>query len=339
MADEGLSAFAHDLPVIGLLDDDPAAGFRALVPLAAQLLDIGEAGHAGLGRLSRSRADALESLGGLLALRLLSRLSLGGLDALLACGSRLRLSLRGLDALLALRLHRLPLRRLPLRRLSRRRLKPLLAGWHLLALLGLLTLLGLLALRLHGLALGWLDALLVLYRRLAWLRLPRRGLLNHRPLRPFPVLGLHLLVGLRLGRHRLRLLPWWRRGRRRLLRLRLLPLRRRRRRLLGLRLRPWLRRLLLWRRLRSRLLLLRRLLGAGMLRVLTASGRRVLGEDDRPRGGRGWDAFGRQEPLRHSQRGYGRDRQHGILSRRFHLQNPRQVPLLALRRHSSGRAR
>jgi hypothetical protein len=128
MADEGLSAFAHDLPVIGLLDDDPAAGFRALVPLAAQVLDIGEAGRAGLGRLSWSRADALESLGGLLALRLLSRLSLGGLDALLACGSRLRLPLRGLDALLALRLHRLPLRRLSLRRLSWRRLKPLLAG-------------------------------------------------------------------------------------------------------------------------------------------------------------------------------------------------------------------
>lgn len=222
----------------------------------------------------------------------------------------------------------------------------------MLALLGLLTLLGLLALRLHGLALGWLDALLVLYRRLAWLRLPRRGLLNHRPLRPFPVFGLHLLVGLRLGRHRLRLLPWWRRRRRllrlrllplrrrrRLLRLRLLPLRRRRRRLLGLRLRPWLRGLLLRRRLRSRLLLLRRLLRAGMLRVLTASGRRVLGEDDRPRGGRGRDAFGGQEPLRHGQRGYRRDRQHGILSRRFHLQNPRQVPLLALRRHFSRRAR
>lgn len=223
----------------------------------------------------------------------------------------------------------------------------------MLALLGLLTLLGLLALRLHGLALGWLDALLVLYRRLAWLRLPRRGLLNHRPLRPFPVLGLHLLVGLRLGRHRLRLLPWWRRRRllrlrllplrrrgRLRLRLRLLPLRRRRRRLLGLRLWPRLRRLLLWRRrLRSRLLLLRRLLRAGMLRVLTASGWRVLGEDDRPRGGCGRDAFGRQEPLRHGQRGYRRDRQHGILSRRFHLQNPRQVPLLALRRHSSRRAR
>jgi hypothetical protein len=103
MADEGLPALAHDLPVIGLLDDDPAAGFGALVPLGAQILDVSEAWPAGRSRLSgslglldrrdpaglpRQGADTLEGQCGLLLLpRLALRLHglpLGRLNALLA---------------------------------------------------------------------------------------------------------------------------------------------------------------------------------------------------------------------------------------------------------------
>jgi hypothetical protein len=233
---------------------------------------------------------------------------------------------------LALRLHGLPLRRL----------NALLAGDYLLALLRLLAL-GL-ALWLYGFPLCGQDALLSLYRRLAWRlrRLSRHRLLNHRLLRVLGrLLGLRLLFWLRLGwrqlrlwgRRRLwlRLLVCWRLwGRRRLrLGLRLLP---GRRRLLRLRLRFWLRRRwrllgrrLLCRRLRGRLL--RRLLRAGMLRVLTAFGRRVLGHNNGPRRRRGRDAFGGEEPLRQCQRGHHRERQQGALSRRFDLQDLRQVPL------------
>jgi hypothetical protein len=195
-------------------------------------------------------------------------------------------------------------------------------------------------LRRHGLPLRGQDALLGLHRRLAlglrWL--PRQGLLNHRVLQVLRrLLRFRLLFWLRLGggpRLWLHLLVYlWRRWRRwRWLRLglRLLVyLWRRGRRWLRLRLRLlfWLRRRwLLCGRLRGRLL--RRSLRAGMLRVLTAIGRGVLGNNDGPRRGRGRDAFGGQEPLRHGQRGHRRDRQQGVLSRRSYLQNLRQVPLL-----------
>ena len=63
VAHEGLAAFAHDLPVIGLLDDDPAAGFGALMPLGAQILHVAEGGPAcGLSGLLAHRGDALEGL-------------------------------------------------------------------------------------------------------------------------------------------------------------------------------------------------------------------------------------------------------------------------------------
>jgi hypothetical protein len=372
--------------MIGLLDDDPAAGFRALVPLGAQILDVYEAGPGRRGRLARrgrpSRAwalglldrrdpaglpgqgaNALESLYRLLGLPGL-RLCLSRLDRLLA-GLALRLHglpLRRLDGLLA-RYHPLALLRLLdlrlalwLHRLPLRRLDGLLARYHPLALLRLL------ALRLHRLPLRGLDGLLARYHLLALLRLLalRLALWLHRlplsrldgllaryhPLAPLPLLVLRLrLLELRLGRRRLglrllllllwlgryrlwlRLLGGWR-GRR-LLGLRL-PWRGRRRRLLRLRLRLWLRGLLLRRCLRGRLLrlLLRRLLRAGMLRVLTAFGRGRLGDNDRPRRGRGRDAFGAQEPLCQGQRGHRRDRQQGVLSRRSYLQNLRQIPLL-----------
>jgi hypothetical protein len=404
--------------MIGLLDDDPAAGFRALVPLGAQILDVYEAGPGRRGRLARrgrpSRAwalglldrrdpaglpgqgaNALESLYRLLGLPGL-RLCLSRLDRLLA-GLALRLHglpLRRLDGLLA-RYHPLALLRLLdlrlalwLHRLPLRRLDGLLARYHPLALLRLLalrlhrlplrgldglllaryhplSLLRLLALRLHRLPLRGLDGLLARYHLLALLRLLalRLALWLHRlplsrldgllaryhPLAPLPLLVLRLrLLELRLGRRRLglrlllllllwlgryrlwlRLLGGWR-GRR-LLGLRL-PWRGRRWRLLRLRLRLWLRGcgLLLRRCLRGRLLrlLLRRLLRAGMLRVLTALGRGRLGNNDGPRRGRGRDAFGAQEPLRQGQRGYRRDRQQGVLSRRSYLQNLRQIPLL-----------
>jgi hypothetical protein len=396
MAHEGLPALAHDLPVVGLLDHDPPAGFGMLVPLGAQILDVCEArpGHRGRlarwgrlarrGRLSGARAlglldrrdpaglpgqgaHALESLYRLLGLPGL-RLSLRRLDGLLArLALRLRghgLPLRGLDGLLAryhllallLRLLALRLHRLPLRRLDR-----LLARYHPLTLLRLLALR--LALWLHRLPLRWLDRLLARYHLLAllrllalrlalWLhRLPLSGLdglLARNHLAPLPLLLFRLrllelrlsrrrlwlrllLLLLRLGRRRLwlRLLLWGWRGRRLRLGLRLLWWGRRRR-LLRLRLRLWGRGcgLLLRRGLWGRLLLLRRLLRAGMLRVLAALGRGGLGNNDGPRRGRGRDAFGAQEPLRHGQRGHRRDRQQGVPSRRFDLQNLRQVPLL-----------
>src|SRR5580704_15233723 len=71
MAYEGLPALADDLPVVGFLDDDPAARFSVLMPLGAQILDVGEARGAGLGwlsglrRLSGLRDDTLEGLLGL----------------------------------------------------------------------------------------------------------------------------------------------------------------------------------------------------------------------------------------------------------------------------------
>src|SRR5205807_5028045 len=40
MADEDLSAVAHDEATIGLLDDDPAAGLDPLVPLLLELLHV-----------------------------------------------------------------------------------------------------------------------------------------------------------------------------------------------------------------------------------------------------------------------------------------------------------
>jgi hypothetical protein len=348
VTDEGLPALAHDLPVIGLLDDDPAAGFGMLVPLGAQILDVCEAKSgrrawlARRGRLSGGRAlglldrrdpaglprqgaHALESLHRLLGLPGL-RLCLSRLDRLLA-GLALRLHglpLRRLDGLLA-RYHPLALLRLlalRLHRLPLSRLDGLLAGNHLLALLRLL------ALRLHRLPLSGLDGLLARYHSLApipllllWLRLLELRLGRH-------WLWLDLLL-LR-GRHRLwlGLLLGGRRGRR-LLGLRLL-WRRRRRRLLRLRLRLWWRGcgLLLRRCLRGRRLLLRRLLRAGMLRVLTALGRGSLGNNNGPRRGRGRDAFGGQEPLHDGKRGHRRDGQQDALSRRFDLQNLRQIPLL-----------
>jgi len=77
VAHEGLPALAHDLPVIRLLDDDPAAGFRVLVALAAQVLNIAEADHGcrpcsrlrrlsggAPTRLSRRGLDTLEDLCG-----------------------------------------------------------------------------------------------------------------------------------------------------------------------------------------------------------------------------------------------------------------------------------
>ena len=75
--------------------------------------------------------------------------------------------------------------------------------------------------------------------------------------------------------------------------------------------------------------LLRRPLGAGMLRVLTAFGRR-LGDHDGPRRRCGRDAFGGQEPLRQRQCGHRGDRQQGALSSCFDLQDLRQVPLLGV---------
>jgi hypothetical protein len=226
MADEGLSALAHDLPVIRLLDDDPAAGFRVLVPLSAQILDVCEARPGGLGwgrgrlsgadlglldrwdpaRLPRQGADALECLCGLLLP--LGRLSLGGLNALLACGPRRwlhGLPLRRLNALLLAGDHLLALLRLLGLALRRHRLPlggPLLARHHLLALLRLLAL-GLdwrLALCLHRLPRSGQSVLLGLYRRLAGRRrrLPRNHrLLNYRPLLIL-VLGLLLILRLRL---------------------------------------------------------------------------------------------------------------------------------------------
>jgi hypothetical protein len=186
---------------------------------------------------------------------------------------------------------------------------------------------------------------LLLGERLArhgWLGLRLRLLLGERLTRHGRLrLRLHLLLGERAAGHRrlglrLRLLLWeWlSRRRRRRLRLGLLlgeRLRRRRGRW-----RLWLGLLLRLRggHLRRRLwgrLLLRRRLGAGMLRVLTALGRRVLGNHDGSRCGRSPDAFGSQEPLRHGERGYRRDRQQDALSRGFGLQilgqSPRQDPL------------
>src|SRR6202035_2007845 len=62
VAHEGASALAHDLPVIWFLDHGPAAGFRVLLPLCAQILHVADGCAAGLGRLSGGRADTLESL-------------------------------------------------------------------------------------------------------------------------------------------------------------------------------------------------------------------------------------------------------------------------------------
>ncbi|HEY2228079.1 MAG TPA: hypothetical protein VGI22_10135 [Xanthobacteraceae bacterium] len=88
MAHESLPVLAHDHPMIGLLDDDPTVGIRALVPLAAQILDVAEGDHRAAGpcaarlllsarkaRLSRSGLGALESNRRPLATRLLPGLT------------------------------------------------------------------------------------------------------------------------------------------------------------------------------------------------------------------------------------------------------------------------
>ena len=242
MAHESLAALAHDHPVVRLLDDDPAIGFRVLMPLGAQILDVREGGAADLHRsprlsrlhrLPRARLNPLEYLCGLLATPgSWLWLHLSGLNALLA---RLRLHL---DGLIAARQHLLSLQRL---------LAPLL----LLRLLLLLLLCG-------------LDTLLVLHRpRGRTRRLGLHRLLKNRLLRVLgPLLGLlvllrpRLLLKLRLCARRLRLgLLRLRLGLLRLGLLRLRLLADLRLRLLGLRL-LWLLLLLLLLRLRLRLCLL-----------------------------------------------------------------------------------
>jgi hypothetical protein len=310
MAHERLPVLAHDHAMIGLLDDDPAVGLGALVPLGAQILDIGEGRSPGLRRstglprlpglhrLPRPGLDALEGHGRLLASGSGLLLSHPRNNALLA--RLLLLLLRGLDlvghdALLVL--HRPRTRGLGLHWLLDHRLlrvlRPLL-GDHALSLsrfrLLLLLLLLLLLHRLHGLA-----------------RLP--GLL-------------------RLRLHRLRLLarlPG-------LLRLRLRRLRLLARLLLLL--------LLWWGSLLDGGL---RALGARMLGVLAALGRRILGDHDGSGRRCGRNAFGGQEPLRQRQRGNCRHRQQDAPAGRRHssnfLENLGQDPLLALRRPFAGRTR
>jgi hypothetical protein len=323
VADEGLAAFAHDLPMIGLLDDDPAARLGVLMPLLLQLLDVDEGGRAALARLPL-RANQLEGLLGRLALltRLEPLLLLALLDRLLPRQKRLL----ALPLRLALRLTLLALLD-GLDLLTRD--DSLLALWVRLSLLALLGRLAALArehLTLLDMRLALRLPLLALLDRLDLLtgdnslltglvRLPLLALLGrlaalareHLTLLEMLLAllaGLPLLAGLSglsslsrwpllaLARRPLALLP---------LRLALLPLNR-----LVL---PGLYLLTLGRLSRLR---------AGVLRILSALGRRVLRKDHGAFGsGELRGACRCEESLRQGGRGYCGDREQGISSIRL----------------------
>jgi len=311
--------------MVGLLDDDPPAGLRALMPLAAQILDVDE-------DLRDRRLTGLRGLSGR------GRLSGQGLNPLEHHGLLLALALRAQLTRLSRRQRALPLldhRVTSLLTLLLLRLALLLSLLQLLPLPGdRQVVLGLALALLHRcLALSGLRTLLA-RKRLSLALLHRRLALLHRRLallhRRLALSGLWtLLAGERLslallhrrlalpGLRTLAGLPRWRRWG---LALALLQLRLPGRRLwaglrLSLLLDLWLLRPLLLG------LGLLRSLRAGRLPGLTAFGGRRLGR-----------ALGEHDPWRGGERRHNRERQQHLPMSSFSLQSFGQDPLLRLRR-------